>query len=264
MRRDAEGLLERPREVRLGHAAHPREAPDGPLLVRGGVHPILRAEQAAQQLRVLTTHDPANLSGYAARVLPISDSPRDPAHRPWATLVLIAANVAVGAVTLPLAYVAWEPASPLPGVPEGAQLDQLFWVAYTFGARPSAPSLTTTLTAMFLHAGVLHLAGNMLYLWIYGPNVERRLGSVPFVLLYVTAGLLGTLLFTLVSLGSPRPSIGASGAISGVLGAYLVFFPVNTIRVLLYVFRNNLFPTCPFPSPGLDPTEDDLPGCGEL
>ena len=170
-------------------------------------------------------------------IFPIVDSPRDPAHRPWVTLALILANVAVGAATLPLAFVPWVPEAPVPGIPPSmmGHLDRLNEVVFTWGFRPSEPSLLTTASAMFLHGGFLHLAGNMLFLWVYGPNVERRLGRVPFVLLYLTAGILGTLLYALTSLGSPIPAIGASGAISGVLGAYLVFHPLNTIRMWLYI-----------------------------
>jgi membrane associated rhomboid family serine protease len=148
-------------------------------------------------------------------MIPIADSPRDPTHRPWATRALIVANLLVGAATLPWPW--------------------LSWVVHDYGFRPAEPSLLTTVSAMFLLAGFFHLAGNMLYLWIYGPNVERRLGRAPFVLLYFTTGMLGTLLYALMSLGSPIPAVGASGAISGLLGAYLVFFPLHTIWLWLYI-----------------------------
>lgn len=170
-------------------------------------------------------------------MIPITDSPRDPAYRPWATLGLILANVLIGVVTLPLVFFAWTPeaALPEPLSRTPGQLHQLNWVLFTFGFRPSQASLLTTLSAMFLHGGVLHLAGNMLYLWIYGPNVERRLGRGAFVSLYFTTGVLGTLLYAIMSIGSPVPMVGASGAISGILGAYLIFFPINSIHFLLYV-----------------------------
>lgn len=168
-------------------------------------------------------------------MIPIGDEPRDPTHIPWATIGLILASVLVGAFTLPLAGTP-APADSFAGLsPDFDASSALDDLLFRFGFRPLVPSLTTAATAMFLHGSVLHLLGNMLYLWIYGPNVERRLGSVPFVLLYGTAGVLAALLYALVSLGSPIPMIGASGAISGVLGAYLVFFPTNAIRFFVFV-----------------------------
>jgi membrane associated rhomboid family serine protease len=170
-------------------------------------------------------------------MIPIADHPRDPAHRPWATLALLGANALVGVVTLPLGWLAWSPEPLPPGIPAEAapwltRLDQL---TLAVGFRPADPSVWTAFAAMFLHGSVLHLVGNALYLWIYGPNVERRLGRAPFLLLYATAGLLGAMLYTLVSLGSEIPMIGASGAISGLLGAYLVLFPTHTIRLWFWV-----------------------------
>ncbi|MEZ4236994.1 MAG: rhomboid family intramembrane serine protease [Myxococcota bacterium] len=170
-------------------------------------------------------------------MIPIADSPRDPHHRPWATGALLLANIAVGVVTLPLGWVAWAPDTLPAGIPLAAaeHLTRLDQLSFTLGFRPAAPSVLTVATSMFLHGSLLHLLGNMLYLWIYGPNVERRLGRAAFLLLYATGGLLGALLYALVSLSSPIPVIGASGAISALLGAYLVFFPINTIRLWFWV-----------------------------
>lgn len=173
-------------------------------------------------------------------LLPIGDSPRDPRHVPGATLVLILVNVIVGIVTLPLMYQAWGPGdlgfdSLITNAPHGQAppFSGHTLIVWSYGFRPSQPSLTTSVTSMFLHAGSLHLFFNALYLWIYGPNVERRLGLAGFLLLYFTAGILGAMLFALVRLGTEVPVIGASGAISGILGAYLVFFPVNRIRLAI-------------------------------
>src|SRR5881397_3881096 len=83
----------------------------------------------------------------------------------------------------------------------------------------------TLLTAMFLHGGILHLAGNMIYLWIFGNNVEDAMGHARFVLFYVLCGLTASVAQVAASPSSKVPMIGASGAISGVLGAYLVMFP---------------------------------------
>jgi membrane associated rhomboid family serine protease len=86
------------------------------------------------------------------------------------------------------------------------------------------PVPLTLFTAMFLHGGFLHLLGNMLYLWIFGDNVEDRLGKFKFILLYLVSGLVASLSHILTSPNSNVPMIGASGAIAGVLGAYMVFF----------------------------------------
>ena len=88
---------------------------------------------------------------------------------------------------------------------------------------------------MFLHGGFMHLFGNMLFLWIYGDNVEKRLGMIPFVLWYLATGAAATLFHAAVFSTSDVPLVGASGAISGVLGFYFVWFPRNTVRVLLFL-----------------------------
>jgi len=93
--------------------------------------------------------------------------------------------------------------------------------------------LAPLLTSMFLHGGWMHFLGNMLYLWVFGDNVEDWLGSLRFLLFYLVCGLLASLLQIAVHPGSPIPMIGASGAISGVLAAYLVLFP--GARVLTFV-----------------------------
>jgi membrane associated rhomboid family serine protease len=89
---------------------------------------------------------------------------------------------------------------------------------------------------MFMHADFLHLGGNMLFLWIFGDNVEHRAGRIPFLLAYIGAGLVGSLAQIYSTADSPIPTLGASGAISGVLGAYLVLFPQNRVTVILIRF----------------------------
>ena len=89
------------------------------------------------------------------------------------------------------------------------------------------------LTSMFLHAGWLHLIGNMVYLWIFGDNVEDRLGHALFTVFYLLCGLGATFAQLFFSLGSDVPNLGASGAIAGVLGAYLIMFPSQRIRVMM-------------------------------
>ena len=91
----------------------------------------------------------------------------------------------------------------------------------------------TIFTSMFLHGNVLHIGGNMLYLWIFGDNVEDTLGHGRFLLFYLLAGAVAALAQTVVSPTSTIPMIGASGAVSGVLGAYLLLFPYATILTLM-------------------------------
>lgn len=93
--------------------------------------------------------------------------------------------------------------------------------------------LPTLFTSMFMHAGWVHLLGNMLYLWIFGDNVEDRLGHAIFIIFYILSGLGATFAQLAVSAGSSVPNLGASGAIAGVLGAYILMFPRGRVRVLM-------------------------------
>ena len=91
----------------------------------------------------------------------------------------------------------------------------------------------TIFTSMFMHAGWLHLGGNMLYLWIFGDNVEDRFGHIKFLIFYLLCGIAATLAQLAFSAGSGVPNLGASGAIAGVLGAYIVLFPRGQVKVLM-------------------------------
>ena len=106
------------------------------------------------------------------------------------------------------------------------------FVPARFAASPGAQFLTI-FSSMFLHAGWVHLLGNMLYLFIFGDNVEDRLGHLLYLVFYLLCGLAATLAQFLFSLGSQVPNLGASGAIAGVLGAYLIMFPGERVRVLM-------------------------------
>ena len=105
------------------------------------------------------------------------------------------------------------------------------FVPSRFLANPGADFLTI-FTSMFMHAGWLHLGGNMLYLWIFGDNVEDRFGHLKFIIFYLLCGLAATFAQLAFSLGSNVPNLGASGAIAGVLGAYILLFPQGRVRVL--------------------------------
>jgi membrane associated rhomboid family serine protease len=97
------------------------------------------------------------------------------------------------------------------------------------------PAPLTVLTSMFLHGGVLHLAGNMLFLWIFGDNVEDELGHGRFLLFYLLCGAAAALTQAIVAPTSAVPTVGASGAIAGVLGAYFVRHPLASITVLAFI-----------------------------
>ena len=101
-----------------------------------------------------------------------------------------------------------------------------------FGAEP-AIQVDNIFTAMFLHGGWMHLFGNMLYLWIFGDNVEDRLGKPVYLLFYLVTGIAATMAQYAVVPGSSIPNVGASGAIAGVLGAYLVMFPKARVNVIV-------------------------------
>jgi len=163
-------------------------------------------------------------------VIPISDDP--PARRtfPIVTLTLIAVNILVFLYELSL----------------GSGIDTLFRSAgvtpLEFAVRtdvpPAAPLgvyYTTLLTSMFLHGGFLHVGSNMLFLWIFGDNVEDRLGHLRFVAFYFLCGLGASAAHIYFNWGSMVPSVGASGAIAGVLAGYMLLFPSATVRTLLFL-----------------------------
>lgn len=122
-------------------------------------------------------------------------------------------------------------------------------VVFSFGAVPYEithgvsvyrpvyiPTSLTLITSMFVHGGFLHLAGNMLYLWIFGNNVEDRMGRFRFLIFYLICGLAAVLTHVLISPDSRVPMVGASGAISGILGAYLLMFPHARVLTVIPIF----------------------------
>jgi len=184
--------------------------------------------------------------------LPIGDTP-NPKFTPWVNYALLAANIGVFLLLIPEMSAKADASSPLLAqyidalVSErGVSLDRVRQmlgtitaydlVVWDHGYRPIAPSLVDALTAMFLHGGWSHLLGNMLFLWIYGDNVEHHLGRWQYLLFYIGAGVLAALGDGMLRPGSAIPSVGASGAISGVLGAYFLWFPQNRVRVFVFLF----------------------------
>jgi membrane associated rhomboid family serine protease len=183
--------------------------------------------------------------------LPISDAP-NPKGTPFATWALIAANVAIYVlVSLPLGtqpadtgdpafveyleFLAQFVSSRQELTQAASQVSAYDLFVFKHGFRPAAPSVVDLLFSIFLHGGLLHLAGNMLFLWIYGDNVEHRLGPLKFTGWYLVTGIAATLFHAVFFLSSDVPLVGASGAISGVLGFYFVWFPRNTVRMLFFL-----------------------------
>jgi membrane associated rhomboid family serine protease len=102
--------------------------------------------------------------------------------------------------------------------------------------QASVSSLVNLFTSMFMHGGLLHLGGNMLYLWIFGNNIEDRLGRVKFILFYLASGIVAALAFIATAPQGDVPLVGASGAIAGILGAYLVSYPRARVVTVLFIF----------------------------
>jgi len=110
-------------------------------------------------------------------------------------------------------------------------------IAQRFGFVPAHPTFGTAVTAMFLHAGLLHLLGNMIFLWMFGESVENALGHGQTLVCYLASGLVGTFLYYLANRHSTIPCIGASGAISGIVGMYIVLFPRAKMDLCFYIWR---------------------------
>ncbi len=104
-------------------------------------------------------------------------------------------------------------------------------ITSAYGFTPASAALLTIFTSMFLHGGIAHIAGNMWFLWIFGDNVEDKFGKIKYVIFYIASGVAATFVHWLSNHSSSVPAIGASGAISGILGAYIVMFPKVRIHV---------------------------------
>lgn len=117
---------------------------------------------------------------------------------------------------------------------DSAMMSQLAFIPSSFMAAPLNPfNITSIFTSMFMHAGLMHLAGNMLYLWIFGDNVEDRLGSIPYLIFYLAGGVIASLTHAFLNPNSIIPTVGASGAIAAVLGAYLIFYPRSRVQTFI-------------------------------
>ncbi len=171
-------------------------------------------------------------------MIPIAD---DPPRRsfPWVTVTFILINVLVFVYELTLGP---------------RQLDRFMQAVgvvpleIVTGVDLPPPAVTPGIpyialfTSMFVHGGFMHIIGNMLYLWVFGDNVEDSFGHMRFIAFYLTCGVLAGLAQVAVSPTSTVPSIGASGAVAGVLGAYLLIFPHAAVRTMLFIGPFITFP----------------------
>ena len=174
-------------------------------------------------------------------LIPIGDDNSERKTTPYVTYALLAANVAV--------FVLWQ----------GLSANNRFTMGYSVVpfelshgrdlidsvplggnsryAIPQAPGpspiFLTVLSAMFMHGSIMHLGGNMLYLWIFGDNLEDAMGHFKFFVFYILCGIIATVAHILSDTNSVIPSLGASGAIAGVLGGYLLMYPSRQVRVLI-------------------------------
>lgn len=112
----------------------------------------------------------------------------------------------------------------------------------SFGVIPveivNGENYYSLLTNMFLHGGWMHLVGNMLFLWVFADNIEATIGNIPFIVFYILGGVAASLVHIAFNMNSPIPAIGASGAIAAVMGAYLVMFYKNRIKVLFFFIKS--------------------------
>ena len=186
-------------------------------------------------------------------VLPIGDDNSDRATTPYVNYLIIAANLLVFVFlqgmgtndrftyafsTVPEEIVTGRDITTRPRVVEEPLTRERMEVP---GLQPTPGSVyLTLLISMFMHGGWAHILGNMLFLWIFGDNIEDRLGHLRYLIFYLVCGVLASLahVFTTVAFGSNPlvPSLGASGAISGVLGGYILLFPRRQVHVILFRF----------------------------
>ena len=150
-------------------------------------------------------------------MFPVGDDNTGRRTFPYVTYGLIAANVLIFLVEL---------------AGGDAFVEAWSFVPVRFLTNPAGDAITI-FSSMFMHAGWVHLGGNMLYLWIFGDNVEDRFGHLQYLAFYLVCGIAATFAQLAFSLGSDIPNLGASGAIAGVLGAYLLLFPGRRVTVMM-------------------------------
>ena len=160
-------------------------------------------------------------------IFPIGDDNIEGGHKPIVSYSLIAINVAIFIFQLTLSA------------------PQIEVFLNEFGILPGEISqgedLFTLMSSMFLHGGLMHLLGNMLFLWIFADNIEAVVGSTLFTLFYLFGGLFASAVHIFTDLDSMVPTVGASGAISAVMGTYLVMFPKSRIKIIFILFFKKFY-----------------------
>jgi len=150
-------------------------------------------------------------------MVPLSDIDRRPLRFPVITALIVGANILVFLCEL----VKGE--------------DFIMRWSFIPSEIASGNDLVTMLTALFIHAGVLHIAGNMIYLWAFGPEIEDAMGRISYTAFYLAGGLAATLAQVVMNPASSIPNLGASGAIAAVMGAFLITFPRDRIRTVIFL-----------------------------
>jgi len=184
---------------------------------------------------------------------PTGDTPNPRNYIPWVTWGIIALNISIYLfVNLPLTRQAADLNDPRtrdyinafqhldlqersPQL-SGQQINKYDVFVFENGYKAAAPEWSDLFIALFLHGGFMHLFGNMLFLFIYGDNVEHRLGRLGFLFTYLFTGVIATLFFCVFAQSSMIPLVGASGAISGILGLYFIMFPKNKVKLFVFLF----------------------------
>ncbi|MFZ4544915.1 MAG: rhomboid family intramembrane serine protease [Saprospiraceae bacterium] len=153
--------------------------------------------------------------------IPIGDDNVKGGYKPIFSYLLIASNIALFGYELSL------------GEELGAFLDRFAFTAYRITHFQDMDAL---FTSMFLHGGWMHLIGNMMFLWVFGDNIEAVIGNFKFIFFYLLGGIIAGLSQVFLFPEALTPTLGASGAIAAVLGAYLIMFPASRIKILFFVF----------------------------
>jgi len=159
-------------------------------------------------------------------IIPFGDENIEGGHKPLVAYSFLAINIAIFIFQLSMG------------------MDNYLASFESFSLTPltvlQGQELYTLLTHMFLHGGLLHLAGNMIFLWIFGDNIEAIIGSFRFLIFYILSGLFAVGVHIYFDPSSNIPLVGASGAIAGVMGAYMVMFPKSKIKVLILIFKKHI------------------------
>jgi membrane associated rhomboid family serine protease len=173
-------------------------------------------------------------------LIPLHDPDLIRRRTPYVTIAIIAVNVLVSVTTLLFLSDLRELEAiyrfgAIPGVLTGGEGFGVVQVAprVTVDLTSPLPAVMTIFTSMFMHAGWMHLSGNMVYLWVFGDNIEDRLGHMRYLLFYLAAGAIAVGAHVASGPGSGVPMIGASGAVAGVLGGYIVLHPKSRITTLI-------------------------------